>query len=128
VPAGGEKDDDDIESLLENLDVPDWQKDELRTANDVENNFGDRYIAIPGADSNQGYEDMQEFADSVTNPKARNRLLGALERRHPFRQFKDVLYDFPDVQQQWYQFKDNLQKTRAIEWLTDEGLEMSEGK
>ena len=126
--ANGQEEDEDIESLLKNLDIPDWQKDALRAANDVENNFGDRYISIPGADSNQGYEDMQEFADSLTDQRVRDRLLDALERQHPFRRFKDVLYNFTDIQQQWYQFKDHLQKARAIEWLKDEGLEMSVGE
>lgn len=50
------------------------------------------------------------------------RLERALGGRGPFRRFKDELYDHPEVQQQWYAFKDARLHRRAIEWLAEQGL------
>jgi len=81
----------DLESSLEQLDLPDWQKVALREADEVEEGFGDRYISIPQVDSNEAYGDMEEFISTVTNKRLQARLWQAIDGRRPFRRFKEVL-------------------------------------
>jgi len=114
----------DLESSLERLDLPDWQKDALREADEVEEGFGDRYISIPQVDSNEAYSDMEEFIVTVTNERLQARLWQAIDGRRPFRRFKDVLADYPNEREQWFRFEDDRIRQRVLEWLEDEGIEL----
>jgi hypothetical protein len=114
----------DLESSLEQLDLPDWQKDALREADEVKEGFGDRYISIPQVDSDEAYGDMEQFIVTVTEERLRARLWQAIDGRHPFRRFKDVLADYPSERERWFDFQDVRIGERVIEWLEDEGIEL----
>jgi hypothetical protein len=120
------EEDSDLDSLLEEADLSEWEKEAIKEANDVENNFGSRYIAIPQADSHDGYEQMQEFAENVEDKRIADRLFRALGQKHPFRRFKDALDYYPEVQQQWYEFKNSSDRQKVLEWLLEEGIELIE--
>jgi hypothetical protein len=107
------------------MDLPDWQKETLRDAYRVEQGFGDRYISIPRADSSEGFDDMEDFAETIQNPSLRGRLARSLSMNHPFRRFKDVLANIPDLEEQWFKFHEGRQKERVLEWLADEGIELN---
>lgn len=114
----------DLESSLEQLDLPDWQKDALREAHEVEDGFGDRYISIPQVDSDEAYGDMEEFILTVTDERLQARLWQAIDGRRPFRRFKDVLADYPRERERWFDFEDDRIRERVIEWLENEGIEL----
>jgi len=113
----------DWDSAINQLDIPDWQKQALRLAVAVEEGFGERYLAIPLLDSNEAFNDMAYFVETVQNPNIRRRLAQALNLNHPFRRFKEVLYYYPAEKQQWYKFQDERQLERCLDWLTGEGIE-----
>ena len=46
-------------------DLPDWQKEEVKLAQDILFNNPDRYICIPERPSYEGYNLMVEFAEKV---------------------------------------------------------------
>ena len=79
----------------------------------------DRYERIPEAESHEGYEDMVEFIATVKN----ERLVGLLEvvinGKEAFRRFKDVLLNYPEERESWFQFKDDRIEEKALEWLGD---------
>ncbi|MDR3248158.1 MAG: GNAT family N-acetyltransferase, partial [Treponema sp.] len=53
---------------------------------------GDRFIALPGWDSSDGFRLMEHFAAGLRNPVLRNELVTALNRgKGVFRAFKDIL-------------------------------------
>jgi len=114
----------DLESSLDRLDLPDWQKDALREADEVEEGYGDRYISIPQVDSAEAYDDMEEFISTVTDERLQARLWQAIDGRRPFRRFKDVLADYPNEREQWFRFEDDRIRQRVLEWLEDEGIEL----
>ncbi len=114
----------DLESSLEQLDLPDWQKDALREADEVEGGFGDRYISIPQVGSDEAYGDMEEFISTVKNERLKARLWQAIDGGRPFRRFKDVLADYPRERERWFGFEDDRITERVIEWLEDEGIEL----
>lgn len=70
---------------------------------DVENE--DRYFYIEPITSHEGYEIMQDFAASVESDEIRGHLFDVLERKKPFRNFKDTLVDYPDIEKNFYQFE-----------------------
>ena len=82
----------------------------------------DRYVYIETHNSNEAYEWMVAFAESVDDRELFNRLDRALNRSKPFRRFKDVLEGYPRQEEEWYAFEDQMLKRTIEEWVSDEGL------
>ena len=72
--------------------------------------------------SHEGYADMEDFIERVRDPRARDLLSRAIAGRGAFRRFKDTLFDFPELREAWFRFRDVRIERRAIEWLVDEEL------
>lgn len=62
----------------------------------------------------------------VTNPlvtgDARDGLLKALRRKHPFREFKSELHASPVLREQWFQYHDARMRVIAERWLEENGV------
>jgi Uncharacterised protein family (UPF0158) len=69
------------------------------------------------------YQDMADFADTITDERAGRRLARAIQGKGAFRRFKDELHDeYPDLLPAWYAFRDVRAKRRAVQWLADNSL------
>ena len=82
-----------------------------------------RYHYIEPIDSNESFRMMARFVDSLPEGEAQMLLAKSLQRRSPFRNFKDDLYDFPDVQNQWYKYHGEQLVQMAGEWLEAEKID-----
>ncbi len=104
-------------------DIMDYdEKEELDDK--VEEGFGKRYIAIPNAESYEGYQDMEDFIETVKGVKLKEKLYNAIARKGAFRRFKDVLNSYPKDNERWFKFKDEKVMERVNEWLEYEGIEV----
>ena len=79
-------------------------------------------VYVDPVDSGESYSDMEEFAEDVPDPRARDLLLRAIAGRGAFRRFKDTLLEFPDIREAWFHFHDARMERRAIAWLAEHGL------
>jgi predicted nucleotidyltransferase len=70
----------------------------------------------------EAYGDMEDFVETVRDPRARDLLERAISGRGAFRRFKDALYEFPDLRAAWFALADARMARRALYWLADEGL------
>lgn len=104
-------------------ELPDWQREMLRTAQQVEEGYGTRYIRIPQAETHEDYRDMERFIATVRNRHLQDRLRRAIQGRGAFRYFKDVLYDYPEERERWFAFKDRCVYERICRWLESESIE-----
>ncbi len=86
----------------------------------------DRFEEVPKADSREGYQDMQDFIETVQDEHIAEVLSTAIEGRGAFRRFKDTLLRHPDQRELWFKFKDDLMQKRALEWLDEIGIQASE--
>ena len=84
----------------------------------IEEDF-DRYERIPKAESHEGYEDMVDFIATVKDEHLTELLEVAINGKGAFRRFKDVLLNYPEERERWFQFKDDRTQERALEWLDD---------
>lgn len=100
---------------------------EERESLDKIEDLGERYIPIPYVSSEEGYEDMQDFVETIKDTTLKEKLYIAIDGSGAFRRFKDVLIDYPEERKRWFEFKDARMMERVKEWLEDEGLE-TEGK
>ena len=69
-----------------------------------------------------GYRDMEDFIARVRDRRAADLLERAIAGRGAFCRFKDTLFEFPELRQAWFAFRDTRMQRRAIEFLVDEGL------
>ena len=84
----------------------------------IEEDF-DRYERIPKAESHEGYEDMVDFIATLKDEHLAELLEVAINGKGAFRRFKDVLLNYPEERERWFQFKDDRTQERALEWLDD---------
>ena len=112
-----------LAELLQERNLPEWQKQALLEADQVEIGYGDRYIAVPQADSREAYRDMEAFIETVKDTDLQSRLWQAISGRGAFHYFRDVLDDFPREKQRWYTFRDNRIRQRVLDWLESEDIE-----
>jgi len=69
------------------------------------------------------YQDMADFAETITDERAGRGLARAIEGKGAFRRFKDELHDgHPGLLEAWYAFRDVRAKRRAVQWLADNSL------
>jgi hypothetical protein len=62
---------------------------------------------------------MQAFIATVEDDHLSELLEVAINGKGAFRRFKDVLLNYPEERERWFQFKDDRMKERALEWLDD---------
>jgi hypothetical protein len=69
------------------------------------------------------YQDMADFADQITDARARGSLARAIEGTGAFRRFKDELHQrYAHLVPAWHTFRDVRARNRAVEWLVDNSL------
>ena len=69
------------------------------------------------------YQDMADFAETITDDRAGRRLARAIQGRGAFRRFKDQLHEeHPRLLPAWYAFHDARATRRAVQWLADNSL------
>jgi hypothetical protein len=108
---------------LARRNLPEWMQESVQEAADVEGGYPDRYIAVPRAESRDGYGDMEEFIETVRSDSLQDRLWCAISGRGAFRRFKDVLEDYPQERERWFGFRDARVRQRVLDWLEEEGIE-----
>jgi len=104
-------------------DIPDWQKEDIKLAQDILFNNPDRYICIPERPSYEGYDLMVEFAEKVEDELLREKLYIALDGKGAFRRFKNVIADYSDYREKWFKFRDERLNKKVTEWLNSIGIE-----
>lgn len=128
----------DMDALLTALDGPEegdiqWWIDPVSGRIDMsDDDFDDEnrsedlaergWIAVTPVGSHAGYRDMEDFIGTLNAVRARAALLDAIGQRRPFRRFKETLFTFPEIQDQWYAFHDDRMREHAIRWLVATGL------
>jgi hypothetical protein len=84
----------------------------------------DRYLPIEPVPSHEGFRWMEDFAREQESDKVRRDLLRALERRRPFRSFKDELMSYPETRSEWFIYEEKRLLDHAREWLSAEGVDV----
>jgi len=77
-----------------------------------------RYVEVPPWQSVDGFNLMERFVGQLHNPLVRVELQRILvSGRGVFRQFKDVLRQYPEVAKRWYRFKDQSMQRVVVDWF-----------
>ena len=89
--------------------------------NEVENHFED-YFLFEQMSSSEGYQVIIEFVNEIEDESLRERLVLALEKKHPFRNFKDEIDFNGDYREMWFKFKSD----KYIEYVKKQILEYNQ--
>lgn len=101
-------------------DYPEWQRDSIEAAIDVEENW-DNYLRLPTQYDIDEYDIMVEFSNSFDNDRICNQLLNALNGKGAFRRFKDTAIRL-NVEKKWYDFRAEALKKIALEWCSENDI------
>ncbi len=128
---------DQIKEIAEQLDCGNRcyinkETGDIKTTPDFDNGYADeelwadvlkeleenwnKYIQIEKMESHESFDIMADFADSVDSRELRDNLINALNKKHPFRNFKWVVDNSGPYRQKWFDFKNQ----RLIEWVKDQ--------
>jgi hypothetical protein len=89
------------------MDTSAWNE-ELKT---LETHFIN-YCEIDAMESGDSFQVMVDFTEQLKEPKLKERLKNALNRKKPFREFKIVIDNSGKHRQEWFDFKNK----RYFEW------------
>jgi hypothetical protein len=81
---------------------------------DIEDN--PRYLRIIPFRSHDTFVIMEDFIDTLGSNAMVDRLANVLKGKKPFRRFKDALYEYPDLPDQWFEFQHIALTRMAEEW------------
>jgi hypothetical protein len=81
-----------------------------------------RFLYIKPIQASLEWDIMDEFVGLVSHPKAKANLRDALDGRKPFRAFKDRLFNYPAVRQEWFGFYEQKMLRVAEQWLNENGV------
>jgi len=104
---------------------PGWMAGGLEDAYRVDIGFGSRYIRVPKDESHDGFRDMEEFINTVTQARLRNTLVQAISGKGAFRRFKDTLAYHERERERWFAFKRDRLRARMLAALAAEGIEIT---
>ena len=112
---------DDIISAMENQDVEyavDAAEGQL-VISDSDGHMPDdeRYYILPEWGPSDGFELRENFVNNLHSPLAREELQSALHSgRGVFKNFRNVLKNYPEIDKRWHIFKHRFMSARINEW------------
>jgi len=84
----------------------------------------ERYFYIPPRLPQDEFYIMEMFVYTIEDFDLAEKFHGVLEGKKPFRNFKDLLYDYPELRERWFEYKHNTIKNETINWLCENDIEI----
>ena len=81
-----------------------------------------RYIPVEIIPSRIQYQWISEFTSSIEVDDTRARVEAAINGKGAFRRFKDILLTMPEERKRWFDFRDQLMRTRISEWVKEHNV------
>ncbi len=81
-----------------------------------------RWLRIEAIESSDAFRIMEDFIDQCDDTRLTHALGQALQRRKPFRHFKDALADHPAQREAWFAFERQAMEAIARRWCEDNGI------
>jgi hypothetical protein len=84
-----------------------------------------RWLDVVGEGSREAFQDMVDFTESVTDPRAHDDLSAALDGRGAFRRFQAALDRHEAYRVHWRVLSTERRAGRARAWLAEQGYDTS---
>jgi len=110
---------EDPQTALE--DIPDWQREAVVLARDIQQHEGKRYLALPDKFDVHEWAIMDRFAAYLKNARLRSDFRGAIRGAGAFRVFKRLLSEY-NLWDSWNQFKQVELRRIAVQWCEEHSI------
>jgi hypothetical protein len=101
--------------------------DETRKRHDeIRSDGGLRWVPVPSLTTQQAYEEIEDFVETVPDEEAQETLFRALERKGALRNFREVLLQLPETRTRWTGFRKERSAKRLGRFLRGLGLDLPE--
>jgi hypothetical protein len=74
-----------------------------------------RVIPVP---SKEAYGTMEKFVTDLEDGPSKVELEAAIAEQKPFKKFKQVIQDYPGINEEWVQCENGFYEAKAREWLS----------
>lgn len=91
--------------------------DETRNRHEGVLSDSGRWHRVPSRTTQQTYEEIEDFVESLPEDRVQDGLFRALERRGAFRNFREALMEHPEVRQQWLSVSKKRSRDRLERFL-----------
>jgi len=118
----------DMSAAEDDLNIenyPEWQKENIRVAKELILDDNKDYIELPDDFEIDEYHMMQQFIESISDNQIAQTLSISIKGSGAFRRFKEHIYQL-GIQEQWFRFKNNEYKQRAIQWCEENKIDYIE--
>lgn len=113
-----------VEGNGDEEELDDWQKELLKDAYAITENKEDNYVLIPNIEESYFYDVMAGFSkEKVSSEELSGELINALNSSQPMRGFKNIIFENPEILEDWEEYEDQKLKEYAINWLKSIGIE-----
>jgi len=106
-------------------ELDDWQKELLEDAYAIIKDKGNRYIIVPNIEDSYFYNIMVNFSnEKVSSVDLRAKLIKTLNLSQSKRDFKNILFKYPQNLDDWQEYEEKKLREYAINWLKGRGIEL----
>jgi hypothetical protein len=99
-------------------DLPDWQRETVKLARNVQEQEGKRYLALPDKFDVHEWAIMDRFSETLKDAQMRKDFQGGIRGVGAFRLFKHLLTEY-NLWDAWNRFKQVELRQIAIEWCEE---------
>lgn len=86
----------------------------------------DNFISLPERMPNDDFEIMQSFVYSIGELGVAQKFEAVLNRKKPFKHFKELLDFHPEIKEKWFAYRDKELANEAMNWLCINNIEIED--
>jgi hypothetical protein len=102
-------------------DLPNWQREAVKLARDIQGQEGKRYLALPGKFDVHEWSIMDRFSMTLRDAQMRNDFHDGIRGAGAFRLFKHLLTEY-NLWDAWNRFKQVELCQMAIQWCEENSI------
>jgi hypothetical protein len=92
--------------------------DETRARQErIQSELGKSYVRVSSMTSQEAFEEMEDFADSLEDVSTRDMLFKTLEGKGAFRRFREVMLESAPLRERWNDFRAERSKNRLEKFI-----------
>ena len=110
---------EDPQTALE--DLPNWQREAVKLARNIQEHEGKRYLALPGKFDVHEWAIMDRFSMTLRDAQMRNDFHRGIRGAGAFRLFKYLLTEY-NLWDAWNRFKQVELRQMAIQWCEENSI------
>jgi hypothetical protein len=110
---------EDPQTVIE--DLPNWQREALKLARNIQEQEGKRYLALPDKFDVHEWAIMDRFSETLRDAQIRNDFHGGIRGEGAFRLFKRLLTEY-NLWDAWNRFKQVELRQMAIQWCEENSI------